>query len=304
MLRDNENRDEISRASKLILQRAEVCDQLPTPIEAIIAAADLTRGDDDLFADETIAEAPSYLRKAVRRLMGKGMIHAVLDRRRRKVHVNPEITNEGRRRFRALHEVGHSILPGQIDPAHADNASTLSPRTRLIWERDANQTSAEILFQQERFTEMAAQYQVGLGAVVELAAMFQASTHAALRRYVELHRLPLAAVVLNPSPASAELLALRRDEAICSPSWEQRFERPDCWPRMLEAQVFPWVATARHAGGFVPVEWEGFWPDRDNEMSPLCAEVISNQYKLLALLWRPTRQVLKRRRELVLPDVA
>lgn len=303
MLRDNENRDEILRASRSILLRAEVGDRLPTPVEDVIAAADLTRGDDDVFAEETIAEAPAYLQKAIRRLMGKGKIHAILDRRRRKVHVNPTITNEGRRRFRALHEVGHSILPTQNDPAHVDNSKTLSPYTKILWERDANQTSSEILFQQQRFTEIAAEYEVGLGAVVELAEMFKASIHAALRRYVEFHRLPLAAVVLNPSPTNAGFLALRRDEAICSPSWEQRFERPDCWPRMLEAGTFPWVTTVRHAGAGL-VKWEGRWPDRENEMLSLRIEGMSNHYKLLVLLWRPKRQVLKRRRELVLPSAA
>jgi len=303
MLRDNENCDEILRASRSILLRAEVGDQLPTPVEDVIAAADLTRGDDDVFAEETIAEAPAYLRKAVRRLMGKGKIHAILDRRRRKVHVNPTITNEGRRRFRALHEVGHSILPGQNSPAHADNTSTLSPHTRIIWERDANQVSSEILFQQQRFSEIAAEYEVGLGAVVELAEMFKTSIHAALRRYVEFHRSPLAAVVLNPSPTKAPSLALRRDEAICSPRWEKHFERPDCWPRLLEASTFPWITTVRHADDAL-VKWEGSWPDRDNEMLPLRIEAMSNHYKLLVLLWRPKRQVLKRRRELVLPNAA
>jgi hypothetical protein len=302
MLRDNENRREINRASRLLLERAEVGDRLPTPVEDAIAAADLTRGDDDLFAAETLAEAPSHIRAAVSGLLRRGKVHAVLDRRRRKVHVNPTITNAGRRRFRALHEVGHAILPSQNAPAHADNQRTLSPLTKIVEERDANQVSSELLFQRRRFTEMAAEYEVGLSAVVDLANLFEGSIHAALRRYVEFHRLPLAAVVLDPSRVNVEVLALRRNEAICSPAWEKRFERPDCWPRILEAEVFPWIATARHAGGFIPVKWEGRWPDRDNRMTPLHVEVISNQYKLLALLWRPKRQLLKRRSELVLPS--
>jgi hypothetical protein len=52
----------------------------------------------------------------------------------------------------------------------------------------------------------------------------------------------------------------------------------------------------------MPVEWEGYWPDRDNRMCTLQVEAISNSYKLLVLLWRPQRQVLKRRRRLVLAD--
>lgn len=292
------------RVSRLLLERAEVGDRLPTPVEDVIAAAELTRGDDDLFSSETIAEAPSHIRMAVRGLLGRGKIHAVLDRRRRKVHVNPAITNSGRRRFRALHEVGHAILPSQNAPAHADNERTLSPATKIVEERDANQASSELLFQGRRFTEMAAEYEVGLGAVVDLANIFETSIHAALRRYVEFHRLSLAGVVLDPSRVNIEALALRRNEAICSPAWEKRFERPDCWPKVLEAEIFPWIRVARHAGSFTPVTWEGRWPDRDSRMTPLHVEVISNQYKLLALLWRPKRQLLKRRSELVLPSAA
>lgn len=297
MLRDNPNRAEIIRAADGILRAADVTD-FPTPETEVIEAARLHRGEDDLFAEETIAEAPAYLRKTIRALRGK--VHAVLDRRCREVYVNPEITNRGRRRFRAFHEVGHSILPGQNRPAYADNRQTLSPFTRLGDERDANQVSSEIIFQRERFTEMANQYEVGMAAVVELAALFEASIQASLRRYVEFHRLPVACVVLELSPNRPGGL-LRRYEAICSERWEESFERPDCWPPFLDKAVFPWIGHVRHAGE-MPVEWEGHWPDRDNRMRTLQVEAISNSYKLLVLLWRPQRQVLKRRRRLVLAD--
>src|SRR5215216_807723 len=152
MLRDLANREEVVRASERLLRLSEVRDRLPTPIDDLIAAAGLHRGEDDLFASATIDQAPAHLRKAVRALRGK--LHAVLDRRRRKVYINPEITHDGRRAFRALHEVGHDILPSQNDPAHADDQFTLSWQTRMRWERDANQTAAELLFQRERFTRM------------------------------------------------------------------------------------------------------------------------------------------------------
>jgi hypothetical protein len=301
MLRDPDNSEEVVRASERLLRLAQVRDQLPTPIEDLIAAADLSRGDDDLFQDSTIDEAPAYLRSAIRALRGK--VHAVLDRRRRKVFVDPGITHEGRRRFRALHEVGHSILPSQNAEAHADDNSTLSWLTKIEWERDANQASSEMLFQRERFTRMAHEYEIGLAAVTELADLFGASIQASLRRYAEFHHFPVAAVVLDVSPCGREPEAYRRYEAICSPSWEEGFERPDVWPRTLDESVFPWVTGARRAA-LAPVEWDGTWPDRDNAPVPLRAEIVSTSYRLLVLLWRPRRQVFKRRRTLVVPEAA
>lgn len=301
MLRDLENGDEVVRATERLLRLAEVRDQLPTPVDDLIAAADLRRGDDDLFQDSTIDEAPTYLRSAIRALRGK--VHAVLDRRRRKVFVDPSITHDGRRRFRALHEVGHAILPSQNAPAHADDYTTLSWLTKVEWERDANQAGSEMIFQRERFTRMANEYEVGLAAVTELANLFGASIQASLRRYAEFHRLPIAAIVLDVSPCGGEPEAYRRYEAICSRTWEETFGRPDLWPRTLDESVFPWVAGARRAG-LALVEWEGRWPDHDNMMVPMRAEIMSTTYRLLVLLWRPRRQVLKRRRTLVMPEAA
>ncbi len=301
MLRDLENEDEVVRATERLLRIADVGDRLPTPVDDLIAAADLSRGDDDLFDDGMIDQAPAYLRSAIRALRGK--VHAVLDRRRRKVFVDPKITHEGRRRFRALHEVGHSILPSQNSAAHADDETTLSWLSKIEWERDANQAGSELLFQRDRFTRMANEYEVGLASVTELAGLFGGSIQASLRRYTEFHRRPVAAVVLDISPCGREPDTYRRYEAICSPSWEKSFERPDIWPRKLDGTLFPWVTGARRAA-LAPIEWDGRWPDRDNDPVPLNAEIMSTGYRLLVLLWRPRREVLKRRRTLVVPDAA
>jgi hypothetical protein len=301
MLRDLDSNDEVVRATERLLRLAEVRDRLPTPVEDLIEAAKLTRGDDDLFDDRTIDDAPAYLRSAIRAVRHK--IHAVLDRRRRLVYVDPSITHDGRRRFRALHEVGHAILPSQNADVHVDDSSTLSWLTKVKGERDANQAGSELIFQRERFTRMATEYEIGLATVAELAGYFGASIQAGLRRYAEFHHRPVAAVVLNVSPCGREPEAYRRYEAICSPAWERTFERPDTWPRTLEETVYPWVTGARLAAN-APREWNGQWPDRDNTMAPVRAEIMSTSYRLLVLLWQPRHEFLRRRRTLVMPDAA
>jgi Zn-dependent peptidase ImmA (M78 family) len=296
MLRDLSSRDEIVAASERLLRAARVRDELPTPVDRLLEVANLTRGPDDLFYDETIDQAPAHLREAVRKLRGK--VHAALDRRKRTVYVDPEISLESRRRFRIAHEIGHAVLPSQNDPAHADDSRTLSWQSTVSKERDANQCGAELLFQRELFERMANEYEPSLGAVKELRDMFGASFQSTVRRFAEFHRAPVAAVVLGLSPISADPEVYKRDEVVCSPAWERIFERPDIWPKTLDAKTFPFVEGARVADVWGPQNWEGRWIDRDNRPVEIRGEVMSTSYKLLLLLWKPRRQFIRRRREL------
>lgn len=293
MLRDLGNSHEVVRASERLLKLAEVGDRLPSPIDDLIAAAGLHRGSDDLFADETIEQAPRHLRDAIRTLRGK--VHAALDRKRRAVYVDPAINHSGRRAFRALHEVGHDILPSQNAPAYGDDARTLSWLSKVQSERDANQVAAELLFQRDRFTRMAGEFETGLAAMVELTQRFGGSLQAGHRRYVEFHRHAVAGLALDVSPRSSGPEAYRRYEAICSPAWEAQFGRPDIWPSVLEVSAFGFLGGASRANAWPQVDWEGNWPGLDNRPVPVRAEIISTSYRLLVLLWAPERERFKRR---------
>src|ERR1700678_1761895 len=107
MLRDLPDADEIAAASERLLRAADARGRLPTPVEDLVAAAGLSPSDEMPFDESVLRRAPAHLAEAVRRLGLKHKIHAMLDRRERLVYVNPEIQNNSRHRFRALHEVGH-----------------------------------------------------------------------------------------------------------------------------------------------------------------------------------------------------
>jgi hypothetical protein len=299
MLRDLDSAPEIVAATERLLRDADVRGRLPTPVDDLVGAAGLGVSDEMPFDESVLRRAPAHLAEAVRRLGLKHKVHAMLDRRERVVHVNPEIQLEGRRRFRALHEVGHDILPSQQAAAYADNGLTLSWLTRVRQEQDANQAAAELLFQRELFRRMAAEYAVGMAAVIELADRFGASYHAAFRRYAEAHRVPVAGVVLDHSPCAAEPLSFRRREGVCSPAWEEVFGRPDAWPMIVRAPVFSFVAQARDAALWQSTaSGELHFPGLDNMMRPLRVDAFSNSYRVLVLLWEPRRERLKRRRRL------
>lgn len=267
------------------------------PVDDLIEAAGLVRGSDDLFAPGMIEQAPGHLRAAAHRLRSK--VHALLDRTTREVYVDPAIHHAGRRRFRALHEVGHDILPSQSDPAHADDRHTLSWSAKAKSERDANQAAAELMFLRRRFSTMAADYRIGLAAVTELSQRFECSIHAAFRRYAEFHAAPVLGVVLDPSPVSRDPDVYRRFEAISSPTWETRFGRPECLPNRLEVELFEFLRDARQACSVGHAAGETRWLTLDNEWVDVKVELMSTTYRLLALVWVPQRERLKLRRRLV-----
>jgi hypothetical protein len=298
VLEELDSAAEITRATERLLAAAGARGRLPTPVDDLVAAADLVEAEESALSESMLRRAPKHIRDAVAPFQFK--IRALLDRKAREIHVAPGIEHPAQRDFKRLHEVLHDILPSQRKLAYADDHKTLSWMTNLRFEQAANQGAAELLFQRELFRQMAADYQVGVAAVVELAELFGASIHAAFRRYVETHRMSMAGVVLDPSPVRRLPLAYQRREAAHSQAWVQRFNPPRCWPTVLEGARFPFLAAADQTPtGATSPRLEVAWPTLDGEPTRLLAESFSNSYRLLVLLWRPRRETLKRRRILV-----
>lgn len=298
MLEDLESHEEIVRLTDGLLRQADAYDRFPTPVSDILAAARLNEAPHTFLSESSITEAPAHLRGVLRRLSGK--VHAVLDRKTREVHVNPTVELIGQNAYKRLHETSHDLFTWQhIDDGaagFADDEFTLAPATTILFEREANQGAAELLFQRERFAEIAAQYAVSSAAVVELAQRFGSSRHAAFRRYVETHPSAVAGVVLAAGPCGQDPLAFRRREAICSDSWRERFDDPAIWPRVLSSEPFGFVEQARACGGLGIPSGEWAYPDRNNEITTLKVEAMSNSYRTFVLVWLPRREVFKRRR--------
>jgi hypothetical protein len=297
MLSDLASGRRIAQEVERVLRDADVRGQLPTPVDAIVAAAGLQRGSEDIFDERTLARAPQELRDAVKGLTGR--VRAMLDRREREVYVHPELQIEGRRNFQTLHEVGHDVLPWQSAVAFADDEFRLSWSTRIKFEQEANQAAAEFLFQRDLFTQMAADYAIGFAGVIELCDEIGASIHAGMRRYAETHRAPVCALVLDQKPVRESPLAYRRREAVHSPSWAERFSAPSTWPTSLQEDAYRFVADARRALIISPFAGEWSHADLAGNEVKLNYELFSNSYRTLVLIWLPQREWLKRRRVIV-----
>jgi hypothetical protein len=161
---------------------------------------------------------------------------------------------------------------------------------------EANQGGAELLFQRKLFTEMAAQYKIGFGAIVDLADQFGSSYHSAFRRYVETHRRPMAGFVLERSPCRIDpAIGYRRREAVNSAAWPGRFDPAARWPRILCSPPYDFIREIPRVNGLVPPRTKLGYPDLNGEIADLSVELFSNTYDIFVLVWVPQRERLKKR---------
>ncbi len=298
MLDDLESGAEIARLTDDLLRRADAFERFPTPVDDIVAAADLAEPKHSLLSDLVFAQAPRHLREAIAPLRRK--VLAVLDRKTREIHLDPTIESDAQRRFKRCHEVSHDLYPWQKALGFADDSLTLSFATNQRFEREANQGAAELLFQRNLYRDVASDYAIGIAAIIELAEMFGVSIHASFRRFVETHRHAVAGLVLEPSPTSREPLAYRRFEALHSPAWTKQFGSPSGWPSIVRADTFSFITIAPSAqAAFTPPRTTFPLPDLRHTRQTANVEVFWNTYRTFALLWMPRRETLRRKRVIV-----
>jgi Zn-dependent peptidase ImmA (M78 family) len=281
-----ESAGEIDRQVDQLLRAADAYGRYPTPVNDIIAAAKLTQADDYVLDESKIAKAPAYLRSLLR--SAKQKIQGLVDRRERVVHIAPDIEHESKRRFVKLHETTHSILPHQQDLIYADT-ETLALTTKRLFEREANQGAAELLFQRTRFKRDANDHEIGMAAVWLLADRYGSSFHAALRRYAECHDAAVTAVVFNHTPVALTPKTWKREEAMATHAWQDRFG-PVKWPFRMDALTHPFVAALDFPLGDITMV------DLAGDKVTVRVETQSNSYKRFALLWIPPQRRLIRPR--------
>ena len=115
--------------------------------------------------------------------------------------------DENRTRFSVLHEVGHFVLPHHEHSLYVCDDVGLSMATRLVFEKEASQFAADLLFLGDRFALEANSRAIDAQAVKELATKYRASFEATARRIVEKSFRPCMLVVFRREPhqSSGEL---------------------------------------------------------------------------------------------------
>src|SRR5690349_21460334 len=68
VLEDLASGREIAHATERLLRIAEADGRLPTPVEDLMAAAELRQPEESVLSDSAISQAPAHLRKAMAKL--------------------------------------------------------------------------------------------------------------------------------------------------------------------------------------------------------------------------------------------
>lgn len=288
MLRDLDNATDIVETVDTLLRSADVNERLPTPVDDIVAAAELIEADDYVLSESKIREAPKALRRFLQSARNK--IRGVLDRREKVIHVSDSVTNDARRDFIRLHETFHHAARWQRELLFGDTDITLAPSIDLRFEREANQGAAELFFQRTLFERVARDYPVDISTPAELHALFGPSFHATFRRWIETHEHALMGVALDPQPLSTAPVRFRRYELIESTKWRRQFGHTRLPRRVVSERNLPFLVEIAASPVDVTDLGELAWADVNGRRRDLRVQSLGTPYRTFVLMWLPQRE--------------
>lgn len=178
-----------------LLKASGSLDIFPTPVDKIVQYVELRMSQ----TDHSLHNIPRHyftqkldtLQRALRKIYG------AFDRSEKVIYVNPSI-HKNKKAFVQLHETGHAVIPWQKASGYfLDDTVTLDPDTKIEFEEEANYFASGALFQLDRFKEELLRLPLEIGSPLALAQKFGGSSHASMRRYVEVCPKKCALLVLE-----------------------------------------------------------------------------------------------------------
>ncbi len=225
----------VHATARTALSKGGAWGTLPTPVDDIVAAANLTVAPLGAFDEGVIhryirqagEQAEKLLLRALDKVLGIFDVHADV------IHIDQTVS-EQKQSFLKLHETGHKELPHQrgIFRWIQDCRKHLAPEAAALFEREANMFASIVLFQDDAFAKMAADHEFGIRVPLGMAGKFGASVYAGMREYVRRHHVCCAVIVLDPTETIADKgpsAPVRRIEP--SPSFREAFgtlQLPEC----------------------------------------------------------------------------
>ena len=281
-----EDHERLSLIAEEALRKADALGVLPTPIEDILAASEITLASSSESQIEAFLKSLSEKARSTGRSMLQ-KIRGVADLRERTIWVKNS-RNPVRRLFPTAHETAHELIPWhRTNLAYLDTSETLSLGVEERFEREANFAGAELIFQGGRFRELALSRKATIKTAFSLAENHCASKQSTLWRMMEVHDRPVALLQYYPAddmlPDQNGTRPLRFWCAVGSARFRRKFGDLEV-PAGLRGSASPWIAAVYHDGaldaeesislpcgsGSQRFEWEAWW----------------NGYALLVLLRR------------------
>ena len=243
-------RRNVRRHAHRALLEAGALGVLPTPIEPILAVANVEQVKDQVlderFVSKLRSEADPPLKRALSKVLG------VFDPRSSLVFVDQEL-KPVKKRFVVLHEAGHGFMPWQRAMYNLveESDQTLDPTAADLFDREANVFASEVLFQNDTFTYMAADGEFEIWTPIRLAKKFDASLYASIRQYVSKNSRRCVVLVLNPPTSSRGGFKATLRRVIPSTSFFETFgDLP--WPSVFTPADPLWalvpLGTCRSSG--------------------------------------------------------
>ena len=293
------DREDIREHASRHLEVAVVRELLPTPVDRLVEAAGLREDPTYAITESAIAQMPLWMAKYLR--SAKRKIEGVIDRRERVIQVD-ETLRDSRRNFVKLHEVGHDILPWQHElKVVAETWKTLTPQTEQLFEQQANQCAAELLFQTDFLQKVARDYPVHIATSMELSELFGASRRATFRHWVSGVHASACGFLVSLAPAGNKAQYYSRLECSTSASWVSQFSER-VFPKKLPVAAFPFLSGL---GQRQPLDMEWTLCDTRGEPRVVRVQSYCNRYNHFILVWLPGKESrvakLRKKPTLVLP---
>jgi hypothetical protein len=271
-------RSEAERALSL----AGALGRFPTPIDDIMAAANVEEVKEDVLNEGFITklrrQASGALKSALSKVIG------LFDAKARLIFIDRTL-HVVKQTFVRLHETGHAFMAWQRDlyAVVEDCDQTMEPAIADLFDREANVFASEVVFQLDGFTKEAEEKTFGIRVPIDLSKKYGDSIYSSVRRYVSHNWRACTVIVLNPPeliPGDAFRATLRRH--CSSPSFTEIFGEID-WPAAF---------TPDHpVGALVPINGRRMsgkrtlaLTDRNGDKHECIAEAFTQTYQVFILI--------------------
>jgi len=180
-----------------VLRKADALGRFPTPVDDIMAAADVEEVREDVLNEGFIAKMRQKAGDALKRALQK--VIGLFDARSRLVFIDRTLYIV-KQTFLKLHETGHGFIPWQRDlyAIVEDCEQSLDPEIADLFDREANVFASEVLFQLDTFAEEAEEREFGILTPVRMCGKYGASIYASVRQYVSKNWRACVVLILNP----------------------------------------------------------------------------------------------------------
>ncbi|MCW5696318.1 MAG: ImmA/IrrE family metallo-endopeptidase [Bauldia sp.] len=283
---DPDQRRAVEQRARQLLDRAAAWDRLPTPVDDLLEAAKLRTAPISAFDQGVVERYIRQIGSATARILKSaiGKVLGILDVHGRIVHIDPTVNRE-KQNFLKLHETGHNEIPHQRGLFRwlQDCRHTLDPEVSDLFEREANNFATVVLFQDTRFSAMAADSDFGIKVPLKFGRKFGASAYASIREYVRRNEKACAVIVLEPPefvPEAGLRASVRRVDA--SPEFVRRFgslqlpEAITVGNRLI--QCIPGPGKRMSAPADLPLE------DRNGQVHEFVGEGFSTPHNVFVLI--------------------